>query len=276
MTLYLLILLSSFIYSADFFSDLLYRETSLNVSSTGHTYYYQHPSSNKVVLLIHGYTSNPSETINLGNYLYMQGFDVFGVRLEGHGTSPEDLCKTTWQQWYSSADQAFLYLKSKYDKVYIFGVSTGALTGLKLAENHDVAGLVCAGTFIYPKSIIKFGYRLYPIAKFLHIPLGYVRAPIPKERQHITYTRNPLDTTMQLMYFVNDVKPKLNKITCPVLLMHCPKDDVADPKSAQYVYDHIKSADKKLVWAGKEHSFLIDKDEKIYKQITEWYKSISR
>ncbi len=269
--IYLFLLSFLFASTPDFYQNLINKETSLNVRESGHSYYLQHPSNNKIVLLVHGYTSNPAETVNLGKYLYNQGFDVFAIRLTGHGTTPENLKNTKWQEWYSSATEAYVFCSENYKNVYVFGVSAGALVGLKLAQNYHVSGLVVAGTFLYLNSNAKYAYWLYPITKLLHIPLGYIDVPIPPERQHITYLRNPIDSAVQLSYFAKDVKKQLRKVTCPILIMHCPNDDVAHPKSATYVFDKVKSANKKLVWAGKEHSFLIDTDEDLYKQLGDWF-----
>lgn len=265
----------SFLFAStpDFYQTLLAKEISLNVRESGYSYYLQHSSNNKIVLLVHGYTSNPAETLNLGNYLYEQGFDVFGVRLTGHGTTPEDLKSTNWQDWYSSAEEVYEFLSDNYKEVYVFGISAGALVGLRLAQNYNIKGLVVAGTFLYLNSNVKYVYWLYPITKLLHIPLGHIDVPIPPERQHITYIKNPIDSSVQLSYLASNVKKQLTKVTCPILIMHCPNDGVAQPKSATYVFEKVKSLNKKLIWVGKEHSFLIDTDEELYRQIGDWYLS---
>ncbi len=271
---YLLILGSVlFATTPNYFDNLIASENTIGVTSVGHSYFLTHRHNNKVVLLIHGYTSNPEETRNIGNYLYSQGFDVFGIRMAGHGTKPEDLKTTTWQQWYSSVSDAYSELRSRYTKVYLFGVSMGAVAALKIAEETTPNGVVCAGAFLMPTSpLISFGHFIYPVSRIFGSDSIYFDAPIPKERQHITYIRNPLTSTMQLIDFQNNVPSSLSRISAPILLMQCSKDNVASPKSSQLIYGQVKASKKQLVWEGKEHSFLIDVDKKLYKQIAVWYR----
>jgi len=48
-------------------------------------------------LLIHGFSSSPPEMRLMGEYLAGKGLTVLGVRLAGHGTSPEDMATTAWR-----------------------------------------------------------------------------------------------------------------------------------------------------------------------------------
>jgi len=46
-------------------------------------------------LLVHGFSGSPPEMQPMGDYLAGKGLTVLGVRLAGHGTSPEDMATTT-------------------------------------------------------------------------------------------------------------------------------------------------------------------------------------
>ena len=54
-------------------------------------------------VLLHGFTAAPKEMRALGEYLAARDYTVRGVRYAGHGTSPEDLARTTWRDWVASA-----------------------------------------------------------------------------------------------------------------------------------------------------------------------------
>lgn len=54
----------------------------------------------------------PEEIRPLADYLYKNGYNVYGVRLRGHGTAPEDLAIRSWQKWYNSASRAYIIMKT--------------------------------------------------------------------------------------------------------------------------------------------------------------------
>ena len=53
------------------------------------------------VLLIHGYTGAPGEMRLLGEFLHRKGYTVLGVLLPGHCTTPKNLSKYTFDDWYA-------------------------------------------------------------------------------------------------------------------------------------------------------------------------------
>ena len=57
-------------------------------------------------VLLHGFTAAPKEMRPLGDYLAARDITVRGVRYAGHGTSPQDLARTTWRDWVASAEEA--------------------------------------------------------------------------------------------------------------------------------------------------------------------------
>lgn len=54
--------------------------------------------------MIHGFTGSPASIRPIGEWLAAQGLSVLGVRLPGHGTSPDDLASTRWTDWAAEAD----------------------------------------------------------------------------------------------------------------------------------------------------------------------------
>ena len=54
------------------------------------------------MLLVHGFLSSPAELSDYGEHVHQQGFNVLGVRLTGHGTSPYDLNNRSWEEWLDS------------------------------------------------------------------------------------------------------------------------------------------------------------------------------
>lgn len=91
-------------------------------------------------LLVHSFSGSPPEMRPMGEYLTAQGLTVLGVRLAGHGTSPEDMAKTTWHDWVASAAEGLRELQGQCSKVFAAGLSMGGLLVLHLAAHHPLAG----------------------------------------------------------------------------------------------------------------------------------------
>ena len=117
------------------------------------------------VLMVHGFTSTPAEFIELSTYFADRGFSVSAPLLAGHGTSPDDLIKTTPQDWTQSVKDAYLELKKKSENIFIIGDSFGSNLALWLAKefNNEPTGIITLGApiFLIHHKFIIFRYYLY-------------------------------------------------------------------------------------------------------------------
>ena len=57
-------------------------------------------------------------------------------RLAGHGTTPQDLNETKWQDWYKAVSDGVYRLQAGCDRVSIVGLSMGGLLTIKLRLNY--------------------------------------------------------------------------------------------------------------------------------------------
>src|SRR6185369_16571931 len=94
------------------------------------------------ILLLHGLSGTPSEVEPLGNYLAERGISTLAPWLKGHGTSPRDLAATSWQDWAESAREALGSLRQRCSKIFVGGLSMGALQALHLSSHFPVAGVI--------------------------------------------------------------------------------------------------------------------------------------
>ena len=101
------------------------------------------------IVLVHGYTGAPGEMRLLGEYLHQQGLTVLGVRLAGHGTTPQDLNETKWQDWYKAVSDGVYRLQAGCDRVSIVGLSMGGLLTIKAAAELPVAKAAILAAPIY-------------------------------------------------------------------------------------------------------------------------------
>ena len=114
------------------------------------------------VLLIHGFTSTPYILQELGKSLAELGYTVYAPLIAGHGTHPDDLAATNWQDWCDSVEAAYLELSKECDQIYVIGVSLGSNLAAALATKQKIAGLVMIASprWIYRHGIIDLGSQL--------------------------------------------------------------------------------------------------------------------
>ena len=84
-------------------------------------------------LLIHGLTGTPREMGSLAAGLNKAGYSVSAPLMEAHNKPLSVLKRVRWQEFYASIKKEFLRLGSKYDGIFIGGLSFGALIGILLA-----------------------------------------------------------------------------------------------------------------------------------------------
>jgi carboxylesterase len=85
-------------------------------------------------LLIHGFTGSPWDVRPLGEVLAKRYF-VKGIRLPGHGTTPEAMQHVSHRDWEQAAEDALLSL-SRFRQVFLAGLSMGALLSVLVAARH--------------------------------------------------------------------------------------------------------------------------------------------
>jgi carboxylesterase len=234
----------------------------------GETGYYE-PRGGDAVLLIHGLTGTPAEMRHLARKMKRKGFSVMVPQLAGHCGSIRELKRSTWRDWFDTVEQAFLFLKERHQKVFVSGLSMGALLGLELAARYgpEVAGLgILSPTFFYDGwNMPKFRRWLLPIALwsplkyFLHwretppygIKCERTRALVhavlenrdAQASEKVGIFKTPLVTVEQSERLIKQVVKSLSKVNSPVLVVHSIEDDMASPKNVDFLTARIASTD---------------------------------
>lgn len=94
------------------------------------------------ILICHGLTGSPDEMRELGVYLNKLGYTVSCPEYKGHGTNKNEFLNTGVEMWYDDVENALKELKASVEGVFIIGLSMGGTFSIRLAENHDILGLV--------------------------------------------------------------------------------------------------------------------------------------
>jgi carboxylesterase len=239
------------------------------------------------VLLIHGLTGTPMEMRLLGKGLHKAGFTVHGMQLAGHCGNVDDLLATGWRDWYASVEKAADELRGKVDRLFVGGLSMGALLALKLAADRPelVAGVGVYGvTFRYDGWSIPWFARLsfiLPLLRFFGLgrnrsfmeqpPYGIrderLRAQVSAamlggDSAAAGLPSNPWYAVAEMRELSADVRKHLPKVTAPCLVAHASEDDVASVKNAELVLRRVSGPTEFLLLKDSYHMITIDKERR--------------
>ncbi|MHA2335426.1 MAG: alpha/beta hydrolase, partial [Candidatus Hodarchaeales archaeon] len=190
--------------------------------------FYHEGNSGTGCLLIHGFTASPTEMKPLGEYLKSHtDWDILGIRLAGHGTSPEDMAKTTYFQWIESAKEGYRRLKERNKDIYVAGLSMGSLLTTLLTSNEEITGIALLSPPFKLKSKLT---SLAPILKHL---LPYKRkdpSSITYLQKHdlISYSMYPTSAVVELNKLIKIVRAKIPEIMTLVIAVYSKEDTMID------------------------------------------------
>jgi carboxylesterase len=212
-------------------------------------------------LLVHGFTGSPRSMRPLGEHLAAAGYSVRGLRLPGHGTTWQDLNSKKAEDWSGAVDEEFANFAADHEEVFVVALSFGGALALDLAARHprEVSGLVLLAPFVLTKDPLRF---LAPVMPRLIKSLPGVGNDICLEGQdELCYDKLPTVAAAHMLKYCKGVRAGLPKVTAPILVIHSRNDHTSPPASSQFIYDHVGSSDKDLVWLERSyHVITLDHD----------------
>jgi carboxylesterase len=230
------------------------------------------------VLLVHGFTGSTASMRPWAEYLAGQGYAVSAPRLPGHGTTWQDMNKTTWADWRGEVEQAFEALSNQVDHVFVCGLSMGGALALRFAADHPnrPAGLVLVNAAV---ATDRKDVKLLPALKHLIPSMPGIANDIKKPgvEEH-GYTKTPLKAAHSMMQAWPKVAADLPKITAPFLYFRSTEDHVVDEKTQPIITSGISSRDVTVVpLENSYHVATIDNDaEKIFEDSAEFVARVAQ
>ena len=230
------------------------------------------------VLLVHGFTGNPAELLMLGQHLTSASFTVLGIRLAGHATNEKDLSRTTKEDWLNSVIDGHSILRGCCDRVSIIGHAMGGLLTLTaadiLSKSVDSIITIAAPIFINEELGLKFLPPREQCLNGMAVKNARRRLKNVPPAVNRVYRKMPFVSIHELVNLIDDVKSKLNKIKTPILIMHGKEDHTANVESAQYIYEHIGSESKQIVYIDNAgHLMPLDENrDTVFKHIMDYLK----
>ena len=215
------------------------------------------------ILLIHGLSGTPSEVQPLGDYLSAKGISTLGPWLKGHDTTPKDLAETRWQDWAESVKEAYDSLLNRCSKVFVGGLSMGALQALHLSALFPVAGVISMAA---PIRIFDFRFNGIAFFRFLQWRTSNLTGGIldPQAPTHQTYPYVATKSLYELKKFMSQVREDLPRVTAPALVVQGRKDSMVPPPNGDLVYQALGSRQKHLLYLDRsDHVVTMDWDKQV-------------
>ena len=230
-----------------------------------------YPGSSIGVLLLHGFTSTPLVFTEFATLLSSLRYTVSAPLIAGHGSSPEHLEQTSWQDWYSSAERAYEELATHCSSIFIIGSSFGSNIACTLAARKPVQGLVLLGIprWMYHHTL---AYHITPLFRLLGMRFYHkqIAAKLKPEILHSqnhkvrSYDRLPLKSVQDFFHYIHHVsEAALPQITSPTLIIQSVNDGLIQPRSAQHIFERVGSSDKKISWITESHTRILSGNDKV-------------
>jgi carboxylesterase len=225
------------------------------------------------VLLLHGFTGNPSSVRPLGEALAGRGYTVSCPRYPGHGTRWQELASTRWQHWAFSALVALEELKRQCEGVVASGLSVGGAIALHLGVRRPdlLRGVVAINPYLR-----NWRMSFAPLIRPFHPSVRGIGDDIKKPgNTEVPYERIPVVALIQLNRFLRIVRRELPLMRLPLLVFRSSEDHVVPRGNAEMLLRKVGSGDVHLVsLTNSYHVATMDYDaetmfERIHRFITD-------
>lgn len=240
------------IFAADYALHYIQKESQ--AENVGRPFYLVPETIEGGIVLIHGYLAAPVEVKIMAEYFFACGYAVYCVRLKGHGTAPEDLAKTHWEEWYESVNRGYAVIKTLTNNIIMGGFSTGGVLAL-LAAARKGAAINAVFAINAPVQFRNYVAHWIPTIVTINTALQKIKRShegqweyienIP-ENPDINYVRNPLYGMKQLGQLIAVMQKSLSHICTPALIIQASNDPVVEANSAHLIFNDIEFARKEI------------------------------
>lgn len=224
-------------------------------------------------LCLHGFTGSPYEVEPLADYLKNKTeWKVSVPTLPGHGEQL-NLQGIQYEAWLEHAEAELMKLLQTCDQVYVIGFSMGGLIASYLAAKYKVERLVllsAAALYVNPPQLL---------ADIREILSDAVQGRLKQNTLYCHYSRKlrmtPFTAARQFKKVVTLVRPMLKKVQVPTLIAQGECDGIVPPKSAKYLYEHISSTEKRLLYIHHSKHLICHckESERLFAEVLDFLKS---
>lgn len=195
-------------------------------------------------LILHGFAGTREEITDVEKHLKAKNWLVYTPELPGHTGIKQDLADVSYQHWLAKAKVGLEELLERCEKVYIIGFSMGGVIASYLAGTYPVDRLVLlspAAYYLNPLQIVQDLSGWF---------LEGLRGELNEDEYYQLYRdkiRNtPVKATLEFAKLVKRIRPLIERVDVPTLIIQGDKDGMVPPKSAEYIYETISSEQKEI------------------------------
>uniref|UniRef100_A0A7C4UDQ0 Serine aminopeptidase S33 domain-containing protein n=1 Tax=candidate division WOR-3 bacterium TaxID=2052148 RepID=A0A7C4UDQ0_UNCW3 len=219
------------------------------------------------IILVHGFGGTPYEMKKLGEYLKKYGFSPEYPLLLGHRDKPESLKDVKLEDWKNQLIEFYNEMEKKYEKVFLCGLSMGALLSGIIASIKIPEKLILLAPAVYIK---KASFSLAPFGLMVRNKLVRI---CDKSLNPESYHFAPAFSVYQLLRARNEFVKKIGLVKSPTLIIHGLKDEMVKPLSSIFVFKRLKTKKKISFIEDATHVLTLDnKKEDVFKTILDWVK----
>lgn len=228
---------------------LAYEDVELRTSDDVRLHGWYVPGGNgaEVVLFFHGNAGNISHRLDSLRIFHELGVAVLIFDYRGYGRSGG---RTTEVGTYRDADAAWRYLVEQRGyaagQIVLFGRSLGAAVASRLATQAQPGGLILESAFV---SVPDMAARIYPF-----LPVRW------------------------LSRYRYDTAAALQSVTCPVLVIHSPDDDIIPYEQGERLFVAARDPKRFVAIAGDHNTgFLLSGQRYVaaLRDYLAWARSVS-
>ena len=204
------------------------------------------------VLVLHGFTGNPSSMRLQAEAFAALGYHVELPRLPGHGTTLDDMLTTSWADWSGAVEAAYQRLAARTESIVVMGLSMGGSLTLWTGLHHpEVKGLVCVNpaTRPQPDDVLAMLAEMLDEGTAVMPAIGSDIAD--PDVAEIAYDGTPVKPLLSLN---NDglapMVDRYGELTMPILVFVSHNDHVVEPANSEHLAANV-GGDCDLVWLDR-------------------------
>lgn len=214
-------------------------------------------NSPRAALFIHGFGGAGTDFADLPERMAEEGWRVRLMLLPGHGTRPREMAKQTPESLIEAVRGEVKALRERHGKVILISHSMGGALSTIVASEMPVDGLILGAPYyrvtyrwyyVLPPEV--WGRITAPIIRWVYKGKFFMQVNREEAKEHIiSYTWIPSSAVRTLTKLGKRARAPetLEKVACPVLILHGRDDAAASSEAAKRALEAMASPDTRFV-----------------------------